>query len=80
MGQTVRSKKYGTMWRVIKKKEIWQNTTDDPKTGAPRLLPAIHLTYGQVNTGEPAIGRKLGYAYTLYDTTFECNWEIVPKQ
>jgi hypothetical protein len=78
VGQIVCSKKYGTLWRVIEKKEVWQNIADDPKTGAPRLLPAIHLTYGKINQGEPAIGRKLGYAYTLHDTTFESNWEIVP--
>ena len=78
VGQTVRSKKYGTLWRVTAKKEVWQSTTDDTETGEPRLLPAIHLTYGQISTGKPGSGRTLGYAYTLHDTTFDANWEIVP--
>jgi hypothetical protein len=51
LGQTVRSKKYGTQWRIIEKKEAWQNTTDDPETGEPRLLPAIHFTYRKIEKG-----------------------------
>jgi hypothetical protein len=78
VGQTVRSKKYATLWRVIEKKEVWQNTSDDPETGEPRLMPAIYLTYWQIREGvQQGIGKMLGYAYTLHDTTFEANWEIV---
>lgn len=80
VGQTVRSKKYGTLWRVIEKKEVWQNTSDDPQTGKPRLIPAIHLTYWRVKKGvQQGIGKMLGYAYTLHDTTFESNWELIHK-
>ena len=42
VGQTVRSKKYGTLWRVMEKREIWQNIEGDPQT---RMLPAIYLAY-----------------------------------
>jgi hypothetical protein len=79
VGQTVRSRKHGTLWRVIEKREIWQNISDDPDTGQPRLLPAIFLTYTQVKKGQHP-GRKLGYAYTLNDNTFEANWEIADEQ
>jgi len=78
VGQTVRSKKYGTLWRVMEKREVWQNTTDDPETGNPRMVPAIYLSYWRVRKGVmPGIGKMLGYAYTLHDNTFEANWEIV---
>ncbi|MGD8335311.1 MAG: hypothetical protein PVH74_11885 [Desulfobacterales bacterium] len=78
VGQTVRSKKYGTLWRVIEKKEVWQNTSDDPQSGKPRLMPAIHLTYWQVKKGvQQGIGKMLGYAYTLHDATFESNWDLI---
>jgi hypothetical protein len=78
VGQTVRSKKYATLWRVIEKKEVWQNTTDDPETSEPRLMPAIYLLYWQIREGvQQGIGKMLGYAYTLHDTTFEANWEVV---
>ena len=75
VGQMVRSRKYGTLWRVTEKREVWQDTTDDPQTGQPRLLPAIFLNYDQIKSGKPS-GKKLGYAYTLNDNTFEANWEI----
>ena len=75
VGQTVRSKKYGTLWRVMEKREIWQNIEGDPQT---RMLPAIYLAYWKVQTGMlPGIGKMFGYAYTLHDNTFEANWEIV---
>jgi len=63
VGQTVRSKKYGALWRVIEKKEVWQNTSDDPEKGYPRLMPAIYLTYWKIKKGErQGIGKMLGYS------------------
>jgi hypothetical protein len=77
VGQTVRSKKYGTVWRVMEKREIWQNIEADPQT---RMLPAIYLAYWKVQKGVlPGIGRMFGYAYTLHDNTFEANWEVVEE-
>lgn len=78
VGQTVRSKKYGTLWRVMEKREIWQSTAHDPQSGEGGLVPAIYLSYWRVQEGVlPGIGKMFGYAYTLHDTTFTTNWEIV---
>jgi len=78
VGQIVRNKKYGTLWRVMEKREIWQNSAGDPKSGFPRLMPAIYLAYWRVEKGVlPGLGKMLGYSYTLHDNTFEANWEIV---
>jgi hypothetical protein len=78
VGDTVRSRKYGTLWRVIEKREIWINTSDDPPTGEYRAIPAIYLCYWRVKEGQPpGFGRMLGYAYSLHDNTFEANWEKV---
>lgn len=33
VGQTVRSKKYGTLWRIMEKRERWQHTAHDPASG-----------------------------------------------
>ncbi|UCF03060.1 MAG: hypothetical protein JSV14_05275 [Deltaproteobacteria bacterium] len=75
VGQTVQSKKYGTLWRVMEKREIWQNIEGDPQT---RMLPAIYLAYWKVQKGVlPGIGKMFGYAYTLQSNTFEANWEII---
>ena len=76
VGVTVRNKKYGTLWRVMEKKEVWQNIEPDPKTGEPRIIPAIYLSYWKVKEGvAPGVGKMMGFLYTLYDNTFEANWE-----
>ena len=72
VGQTVRNKKYGTLWRVMEKREIWQNA--DPN----HLIPGIYLSYWQIREGVmPGVGKLMGYVYTAYDNTFESNWEVV---
>ena len=78
VGQIVRSKKHGTLWRVMEKREVWQNIDDDPNTKEPRLVPAIYLNFWRVQTDiPPGLGKMMGYLYTLYDNTFEVNWDIV---
>ncbi len=78
VGQTVRSKKYGTVWRVMEKKEVWQNIDPDPKTGETRMVPAIYLSYWKIQEGAmPGVGKMMGFLYTLYDNTFALNWDIV---
>jgi len=80
VGQIVRSKKYGTLWRIMEKREIWQNIADYPESSEPRMVPAIYLAYWRVQKGVlPGIGKMLGYAYTLHDNTFQANWEIAEE-
>lgn len=79
VGQTVRSKKFGTLWRVLEKKEVWQNIDPDPKSGEPRMIPAIYLSYWKIQEETmPGVGRMMGFLYTLYDNTFALNWDLVP--
>jgi len=78
VGDTVRSRKHGTLWRVLAKREVWSATGDDPATGNPRLIPAIYLSYWKIEEGKtPGDGVLLGYTYTAYDNTFEANWEVL---
>jgi hypothetical protein len=78
VGQEVRSKKYRTLWRVLEKKEVWQTINPDPQTGETRMVPAIYLSYWKVQEGtQPGVGKMMGYLYTLYDNTFELNWDKV---
>ena len=80
VGQTVRSKKYGTLWRIMEKRESWQTIEDDPDTKEPRLIPAIYLAFWRVQDGvPPGVGKMMGYLYTIYDNTFEANWEVVKE-
>ncbi len=78
VGQTVRSKKYGTLWRVMEKRETWMNIDDDPKSKQPRMVPSIYLAYWKIrDDAPPGVGKMMGHLYTLYDNTFEANWEVV---
>lgn len=80
VGQIVRSKKHGTLWRVMEKREVWQHTAGNMETAEPRLVPAIYLAYWRIQKGVlPGIGKMLGYAYTLHDNTFEANWEVAEE-
>jgi hypothetical protein len=78
VGQTVRSKDYGTLWRVMEKREVWETILDDPVTKEPRMIPAIYLAYWKIQEGgPPGVGKMMGFTYTLYDNTFDLHWEIV---
>ena len=78
VGQTVRNKAHGTLWKVIEKRQIYAHSTGDPVMGDFRLVPAIYLIYWEIEQGKvQGIGKMLGYAYSLHDNTFESNWEIV---
>ena len=78
VGQTVYSKKYGTLWRVMERKEIWRNIDPDPNTGEPRIIPCIYLLFWKVQERTPpGIGKLIGFEYTLYDNTFAPNWDII---
>ncbi len=71
VGQTVKSRKHGTLWRVMEKREVWQNTDEN------HLVPGIYLNFWRIKEGSlPGVGKLMGYVYTEYDNTFETNWEI----
>jgi hypothetical protein len=73
VGDTVKNRKHGTLWRIIEKKEVWQSTADET-----RLIPAIYLCFWKISEGQqPGYGKMLGYSFTLHDNTFEANWENV---
>jgi len=81
VGDTVRSKKHGTLWRVMTKSERWATSADDPESGNARLVPAIYLGFWKIVEGQPpGVGEMLGFLYTAFDNTFETNWEIVKGQ
>ena len=77
VGETVRSKDYGTLWRVMEKREVWETIADD-QTGEPRMIPAIYLSYWRIQEGvRPGLGKVIGFTYSLHDYTFTQHWEIV---
>jgi hypothetical protein len=78
VGQTVRSKEHGTLWKVMEKRQIYDHSAGDAVMGDFHLVPAIYLIYWKIEKGKTqGIGKLLGYSYSLHDNTFESNWEIV---
>jgi hypothetical protein len=45
------------------------------------MLPPIYLSYRRFNEDKrQEMDKKMGYAYTLHNNTFEANWEIVEEE
>jgi Kef-type K+ transport system membrane component KefB len=80
VGERVRSKQSGKVWKVIEQKEVWQEDTAiaiDPSISA-KLIPAIYLRYWQEETSPgPNQGKTISYRYTFEDPSFDENWEIL---
>lgn len=86
VGDIIRNKKDGSLWRVMEKREVWQNIEDYPETGEeeypqtgdPRMIPAIFLSFWKIEEGVmPGVGTMVGHLYSLYDDTFKDVWEVV---
>ena len=80
MGERVRSKVSGTIWKVIEQKEVWleDRATSESARDALKLLPAIYLRYWKEseNTGVGR-GKTLSYSYTQKDQSFDDHWEVL---
>ncbi len=80
VGERVRSKVSGTIWKVIEQKEVWLKAATE--TGSSQdtsnLLPAIYLRYWKENE-EKGVGKgkTLSYHYTQKDPSFDDHWEIL---
>ncbi|MDD3580179.1 MAG: sodium:proton antiporter [Desulfobacca sp.] len=76
VGQRVRNKRYGTVWKIIEEKEIWL----EEQTGeGPQLIPAIYLRFWKPREGQRlGTGRTISHNYTATGTSFHDYWEIVP--
>jgi NhaP-type Na+/H+ or K+/H+ antiporter len=80
VGERVRSKRFGTVWKVIEEKETWIAAADSgqPPLAGNGRMPAIYLRYWKPDTGNgPGKGRTLNYRYSPIDPTFGEHWEIL---
>lgn len=78
VGERVRSKKFGTVWKIIEEKETWlENHADFPGVnGHP--LPAIYLRYWKEETSTgPGTGKTRSYRYSNLDPSFHDHWEVL---
>ncbi len=80
VGERVRSKGAGTVWKVIEEKEVWLNGRDgaDAAVHEAAPIPAISLRFWRDEPGlEPGTGTTLSYRYSPVDQSFHDHWEIL---
>ena len=74
-GERVRSKRFGTVWKVIEQKETWMDAQGGVATDK---IPAIYLRFWKEDTANgPGTGKTQGYRYSQMDPSFEDHWEIL---
>ncbi len=80
VGEMLRNKKTGKMWKVIEEKEIWLKQSAEPARDAERShpVPAIVQRYWEKGSGTgPGTGKTLFLQYSPDDPAFENQWEII---
>jgi membrane protein implicated in regulation of membrane protease activity len=80
VGERVRSKISGTIWKVIEQKEVWleEPVAADASKCASTLLPAIYLRYWRERKdAKEGKGKTLSYYYTQKDPSFQDHWEVL---
>jgi len=80
VGERVRSKRFGTVWKIIEEKETWVDqpvsTTDASQEN--NRIPAIHLRFWREDTSPgPGRGKTMSYRYSQSDPYFGEHWEIL---
>ncbi|MFP3867883.1 MAG: cation:proton antiporter [Desulfobacteraceae bacterium] len=76
VGQRVRHKKHGTVWKIIEEKEIWLEEQTDRGI---HLIPSIQLRFWKPREGQPlGKGRTMNHNYTANGHSFHEYWEIMP--
>jgi len=80
VGERVRSKHSGKVWKVIEQKEVWLEepfAVDSPDQ-APRIFPAIFLRYlGEETSNELGKGKTISFFYSQKEPSFQDHWEVL---
>ncbi len=77
VGERVRSKMYGTIWKIIEEKEVWLDPVETEGLET-EPAPAIYIRYWKPDTASaPGTGKTMEYRYSFIDSSFQANWEIV---
>ena len=79
VGERVRNRRLGTVWKIIEEKERWfERRPPEGFPDDPFLVPAIELRFWQENSGQgPGTGKTLAHSYTQEDPSFQDVWEIL---
>jgi NhaP-type Na+/H+ or K+/H+ antiporter len=80
VGEVVRSKQYGTIWKIIEEKEVWVEGITGPEDASKghQPIPAIYLRFWHKDTSKgPGTGRTMSYSYIHDDPSFHSHWEVL---
>ena len=82
VGERVRSKRHGTVWKIIEEKEIWIPAPAGGRAALAKnntgLQPAIQIRYWKEDTSAgPGTGKTLNYRYSQIDPSFHDHWEVL---
>ncbi len=81
VGDIIKHKKFGSFWKVMEERDVWETIEDDPDTGEPRMVPAVAMRICQLEDGTvPDNSRCISHAYNLHEDFFESNWDVLTKQ
>jgi len=74
VGESVASKAFGTVWKIIEEKEVWIPASESDKD----RIPAIHLRFWKEDSSEgPGTGKTMSCRYSQNDEPFGSHWEIL---
>lgn len=78
VGERLRSRRHGTVWKVIEKKEIWLPAQPSFNGSGGERIPAIYLRYWREETSRgPGRGKTMSFEYSIHDRSFDKHWEIL---
>ncbi len=80
VGERVRSKGSGRVWKVIEEREVWAEGSPSQagESGFHQLMPAVILRYWREDDGlKPGTGRTVSHTYTQEDPSFSDHWEVL---
>ena len=77
VGERVKSKETGQIWKVIEEKEAWIESGAS-SSGQTILTPSITLRFWQdQENSSPNTGKTIECRYDQHNLTFEDHWEIL---
>lgn len=80
VGERIRSRSYGTVWKIIHEEEVWLNSQEVCGAAAEdsHPIPAISLRLWKEDTSNgPGTGKTITYRYSQLDPSFHNNWEVL---
>ena len=76
VGQRVRHRRQGTVWKVIEEKEVWAEGVGEE---APPWVPALYLRFWKVSAAQPGRGQTRSHRYIPGDHSFADHGEALEE-